>query len=450
MKNVITVLVMFALAEAGQAATRNNDDSCDIAVRPAATLLLPFFDVAIDSGPGVGDTTLFTITNTSSVRQIAHVTLWTDWAYPVLAFNIVLTGYDVQAINLYDVLVHGTIGSPDPAPRHSVTHGSTPEASGSNPNIVDDCADAPDTLPPLLMSDVRRALTLGSTATCRPTQRVGGVHSNARGYLTIDVVSRCTNEFPTSVTYYDRDLLFDNVLIGDYQQIRGDPTFGNFAQGNPMVHIRAIPEGGPAGSNASTNLPYTFYDRYTTLAAHRRVDRRQPLPSTFAARWIESGSSLQTSYKVWREGLTIGPQNCTTPFSNSAMQIAEIIRFDESENSFGRVYNCGGVVFTCSFGTLPATSITSTAFINIYPPNWLSTDAAGWMYLNFDNFIRGISAPPRYTSPPPGTSYRASQNWVVVSMSAQGRFAVDFDAAMLGNGCSTRELAPSPGIGPAR
>ena len=450
MKNVITVLVVFALAEAGQAATRNNDDSCDIAVRPAATLLLPIFDVTIHTGPGVGDTTLFTITNTSGVRQIAHVTVWTDWAYPVLAFNIVLTGYDVQAINLYDVLVHGAIGSGDPAPLHSVTRGSTPEASGSNPNIVDNCADAPDSVPPMLMDTVQRALTVGNTGTCVPvTQRVGGTHTNAKGYLTIDVVSRCTNEFPTSVTYYDRDLLFDNVLIGDYQQIHGDPTIGNLAQGNPMVHIRAIPEGGPAGSFAVTNLPYTFYDRYTTLAAHRRFDRRQPLPSRFAARWIENEISARTSYRIWREGVTFGTQSCGDARANSAMPIAEIIRFDEHENSFGRLPSCGSPGFICSFVGLPAASITPTSSSGIYPPYYFS-DVAGWMYLNLDNFPFRGGTPPKYTPAPPGNSYRASQNWVVVSMYAQGRFSADFDAAMLGNGCSAPEFAPAREIGPAR
>jgi len=453
MRTIVAVLVMLACTGAGQAATRNNDDSCDISVRPAATLLLPFFDVDVEAPPGAGDTTLFTITNTSSVEQIAHVTVWTDWAYPILTFNIVLTGYDVQAINLYDVLVHGTLAPRGAAPQHSATPGSTPGRGGANPNLVE-CAATPDTLPPALKDTIVRALRTGiffnpdSSATCTPTQRIGGVHFNARGYLTIDVVNRCTSEFPTSVTYYDRDLLFDNVLIGDYQQIRGDTAFGNFAQGNPMVHIRAIPEGGPAGSNAATNLPYTFYDRYTTLAAHRRVDRRQPLPSTFAARWIESGSTFQTSYKIWREGLTVGTPGCTTALGNSAMPIAEIIRFDESENSSARIPFCGGVIFTCTTGSLPAASNTLTLISVIYPPNWTFTDISGWMYLNLDN-LRG-NAPPRYTSPPPGTQLRASQNWVVVSMFAQGRFAVDFDAAMLGNGCSAREPAPSPEIGPAQ
>jgi hypothetical protein len=36
--------------------------------------------------------------------RVARVTLWTDYSYPVITFNIYLTGYDVQPINLFDVI----------------------------------------------------------------------------------------------------------------------------------------------------------------------------------------------------------------------------------------------------------------------------------------------------------------------------------------------------------
>src|SRR5437870_5521746 len=96
-------------AAAAQPATTNNYDSCDISATPAATLLLPYFEVDTAAPPGTGTTTLFTVINTSRYPQIAHVTVWTDWGYPVLAFNLFLTGYDVQGINLFDVLVRGVI-----------------------------------------------------------------------------------------------------------------------------------------------------------------------------------------------------------------------------------------------------------------------------------------------------------------------------------------------------
>ena len=49
----------------GGPATTNNDDSCDIGVAPAATLLLPYFEVDLDDP--AGETTLFTITNVSNL-----------------------------------------------------------------------------------------------------------------------------------------------------------------------------------------------------------------------------------------------------------------------------------------------------------------------------------------------------------------------------------------------
>src|SRR5689334_5639413 len=88
--------------------TRNNDDSCDISVLPAATLLLPYFEVS-----AAGDvTTLFTVINAGAPEQIAHITLWTDYGFPVIDFNVYLTGYDAQSINLHDIIWRGVI-APD-------------------------------------------------------------------------------------------------------------------------------------------------------------------------------------------------------------------------------------------------------------------------------------------------------------------------------------------------
>src|SRR3954469_15897901 len=125
------------------AGTRDNDDSCDVKVTPAATLLLPYFEVDL-SNPA-NRTTLFSITNVTRYPQIAHVTLWTDWAYPVMNFNIFLTGYDVQAINLYDVFVRGITA---PAGTTPSRRRAQSEPSGGNLRAKLDCASATTTLPP--------------------------------------------------------------------------------------------------------------------------------------------------------------------------------------------------------------------------------------------------------------------------------------------------------------
>ena len=85
----------------------------------------------------------------------------------------------------------------------------------------------------------------------------------------------------------------------------------------------------------ATNLPYTFYDRFTNLAPGgvRTFDRRQPLPSVFAARWISGGAAgFETHYKIWREGKTGAADGCDQYTRNGSLPVAWMVRFDEDEN----------------------------------------------------------------------------------------------------------------------
>src|SRR4051812_16977664 len=50
---------------------------CTIDDVPAATLLLPYFEVDLTGGP-TSLTTLFSINNASASAAVAHVTVWTD------------------------------------------------------------------------------------------------------------------------------------------------------------------------------------------------------------------------------------------------------------------------------------------------------------------------------------------------------------------------------------
>jgi hypothetical protein len=406
----------------GSPATTNNDDSCDIGVTPAATLLLPYFEVDLENSGG--ETTLFTITNTSNAEQIAHVTLWTDYSFPVIDFNIYLTGYDVQAINLFDVISRGVI-APDAGTGTAITPKSKwGKFSVANGAInTTQCDRLPGTLDPAYVERMQSAFTLGEVpdlGTLQGCDEVGGVHDNAVGYATIDTADACTTSLPTDPGYFTTEVRFDNVLIGDYQQVN---SANNFAQGNPMVHIRAIPEGGEPGSIATINFDRTFYSRYQGGGV---LDRRQPLPSVFAARWIQGGTGqFQTSYKIWREGATGEggadvPDECGEWIEN-VTNVGEIVRFDEAENGLGDVPQSRVSPPITNEFTLPETSLTSVADASVYPQ--LTNGAvAGWMYLNLDNNSQDDPL--------------ASQNWVVVSMRAEGRYSVDFDAAWLANGCT--------------
>ncbi|HEV7426810.1 MAG TPA: hypothetical protein VGQ46_10615 [Thermoanaerobaculia bacterium] len=455
MKNLMALaLLTLLLTVSISAGVRDNDDSCDVKVGPAATLLLPYFEV--DVAGNSGQTTLFTVTNVSRYPQIAHVTLWTDWGFPVLTFNIFLTGYDVQAINLADVFLRNVIASVNGANPPGVL-GSLSQVTSPNLRPSLNCAGNPGTVPAALMAIVRSALTTGTyqAGSLSCGQLVGGTHANAIGYATIDVVSNCTTRAPSDPAYFTEDLLYDNVLIGDYQQLGPHPSgtigTGFDAAGNPMVHIRALPEGGSAGSNVPTSLPYTFYDRYTPATTRAR-DRRQPLPSTYAARFIQGGTNaFATNLTIWREGF--GNGSCTNALAASAvMPIPEIVRFDEHENVYvlGTGLNCTCFVPPTS---RPVASSTNTAD-DIFP-FLTNSDVAGWIYLNLNNGgstaysvthdVGGQPGPtnlPTALAPAGSTTTsgpRPSQNWVTVTMFGTlggNRMTAEFDAASLGNGCS--------------
>lgn len=65
---------------------------CTIDDVPAATLLLPYFEVDLSNPNGV--TTWFSVNNASPKAVLAHVVIWSDLSVPVLGFDVYLTGYD--------------------------------------------------------------------------------------------------------------------------------------------------------------------------------------------------------------------------------------------------------------------------------------------------------------------------------------------------------------------
>jgi hypothetical protein len=180
----------------------------------------------------------------------------------------------------------------------------------------------------------------------------------------------------------------------------------------------------------TTNLARTFYSGFQNGAT---TDRRQPLPSTFAARWISGGpGAFNTEFTVWREA----PDSfgACTVWPNKEIPLTELIRFDEDENPVSSI--CAiGICVEPRF-KLPATSRINAADTAVFPPN-PDVDAAGWMYFNLNSEREGYSS-----------------NWVYVTMTAHGRFSTDIDASALGNGCSpapppTAEDGGPPVIGPS-
>ena len=416
--------LLFALTAGAAEISTDNNASCDIGPYPAATLLLPYFEVDIHAPTTTAVNTIYTVVNTSKYPQIVRSTIWTDLGYPVAWFDSFLTGYDLLSVSLYEVIARGRF----PMTTADTTPGSASAANSANPNMRVDkfCSQFSGSviIDPAL-SRLQRQLTDGWRDD--PDCPVGTKHAHAIGYVTVDVINSCSVVSPFDAEYWTQVLLYDNVLTGEYVRINPDPESGNYAGANPLVHIRAIPEGGAAGTTPAVSFPYTFYDRYTPVGA-RKMDRRQPLPSTFAARWIEGGpTGFQTNLTVWREGVT-GPTKSACDYAkNKDLPVSKttVIRFDEHENATANAADMASP----SSAAIPTTS-------SFFPPLSPAGDKGGWMWMSLDNGA-GRAENSAYSI------RRPSQNWIIVQMYAEGRYAVDFDATWLANGCTlTPPIAP--------
>ncbi|MDX1996887.1 MAG: hypothetical protein SF066_04150 [Thermoanaerobaculia bacterium] len=392
------LFLLLAVAFSGTARA----DLCSPDTVPAATLLLPYFEVDV-ANPS-GKTTVFSVNNAAAQATLAHVTLWTDSAVPTLNFDVYLTGYDVQTFNLRDLL-HGVlpqtaIASQDPADTIS------PQGALSQDTNFPGCPIV-NVAPPVLGDSLIRAHQ------GRESPPYGGCvafpHTDglARGYVTVDVVSRCSVLAPSDPGYFSGVAAFDNRLWGSYFYV--DPA-GNSAQQENLVHIEACDE--PSGCTFASG-DATFYGRYLSAAQ----DQREPLPTTFAAAYVQGGTfSGGTRLVVWRD-----PSEITTTTGACGSQrptwfpLTELaLSFDEAENSAAV---CDGPGFDPpSLGCFPLASQELTIGQGVIPGsdrlNLLAGDF-GWLLSDFNQ-----------------------QAWMTAVLTADERFSVASDAVALDHGCN--------------
>lgn len=374
---------------------------------PAASLLLPYFEVELDDPFGL--TTLFSVTNAGAEATIANVTLWSDLGIPTLSFNIYLTGYDIHTVNLRDLFNNGAL--PGTA---SSGQDSSDTISPGGPFSFDSDFDGCDgilpyapTLPASFVAHVRAAHT-GKASSVFLGQCAGFdfEDNTARGYLTIDQVETCTFDFPGQPGYFDPNVIgFANVLVGDYFYV--DPA-ENFAQGETMVHLEADP------SLDADN--YTFY-----RALSGGIDRREGLGNAVLARYVSGGAfDGGTDFVVWRDTRkAVEPFACggalPQPFP---LQTDQLAAFDEQEN----VEIPGNVIADPPPPFPPAFPLAANRVSPNSPGLELSAEF-GWLYVNLNSLVSGSTVP----------FDRVSQGFVNVLMKANGRFSVGFDAYQLSN-----------------
>jgi hypothetical protein len=300
---------------------------CAIETAPAATLLLPYFQVALPACSQGGITTLFSINNATASATLAHVVVWSDLSVPVLDFNVYLTGYDVQAFNLCDLLVNGQMPQTASAGQDPNDTISPKGTLSQDINFASCTGQLPaGTLPSTFIDHLQNSLTgqfsnlLGGCAGLAYGDNI------ARGYITVDTVNQCTLRFPSDAGYFAADGSGDatdqNVLLGDYSYVKST----SFGQGYTMVHLQAD-SSRPETSNSGH---YTFYGRYVNWTA---IDHREPLPTRFFARYINAGPSGTTTMTAWRDPkVAQSAFQCGTLPSWYPLGQARVVAFDEQEH----------------------------------------------------------------------------------------------------------------------
>jgi len=422
MKRLVFCLALVGLLALGGQAIALPGTIDDV---PAATLLLPYFELDLDNPNGI--TTLFSVNNASASTQLAHVTVWSTWSIPVLDFDVYLTGYDVQTFNIRDILVNGilpqtgfgtTTAANDPgSPRGSY---SFPKVNFPNCNATSSPPGPPVYAVPAITASFRshlQALLTGKRSpidsTCAGTNYGDNI---ARGYITVDDVNSCSLLFPSSTGYFISGGLGiadnDNVLWGDYFYVNPGE---NFAQGETLVHIEAN------ATVFSTPGEYTFYGRYVTGTA---ADNREPTATTFAARYVSGGGFTGgTSLVVWRDSKFPPGASCTTGPNYGELFEQQIVVFDEFENPLTVV--TGGPSGEPTPGA-QCTFCDEAQRVDVGGDGITTNADFGWIYLNLNHATtRDATLGPGYIN--------IAQAWVTVVMDAEGRFSVGFDAIQLDN-----------------
>jgi|CXWL01.1.fsa_nt_gi hypothetical protein len=408
---------------------------------PAATLLLPYFAVDLDSDNG--NTTLFSINNASASAAVAHVVLWTDQSIPTLDFDVYLTGYDVQTINLRDIF-RGIL------PR-TADAGADPGDTISNQGVLSQDVNFPGSTGPCaspypvtgalsaaLIDHLRKSHTGQFSALYGGCSGANFGDQVARGYVTVDSVVSCNLSFPSDAGYFTTLADNRNILWGDYFYVNPEQ---NLAQGDTLVHIEACNplSRGAGGSfdgyvgNGAGFCPfafaagdYTFYGRYNAVAGQ---DQRESLGTTFASRFLDGPTfTAGTSLVVWRDSKTRptaanGTHSCSTVPSWFPLNQGDVVAFDEQENPTDLCFQGDNVS--------PPTGGSDTCFpleaqwISVDNGNGLSDPLAppydqGWLYLNLNHTLAA-------GDPYPGVA----QAWVSTELEAEGRYGVGYDAVAL-------------------
>ena len=410
--------------------------------QPAATLLLPYFEVDLDNPAGAN--TLFSVNNASASAVLARVTLWSAMHVPVTAFDVYLTGYDMQTINVRDIL-NGQLPR-TASDGQDLIETSNPLDGISNQGLLSQDINFAScnavlpipALPQSTIDHLRAALTGQASALAgNQCAAIADGTNVARGYITVDTTTQCSSLLPKDPGYF---VSGGGGVASNQNILWGDVTYVNHlggregSDGSPLVHIRAFP-GGSVGATNPTNPEttsageYTFYGRLVNWTA---ADNREPLATLFATRFSTTGAYPVTTLTVWRDAkvnqdyFSCGSNPSWYPLGQEGYAV-----FDEQEGF--------ETVVTAPFAPQPP----GGASVAVFPQGTQrvqvgtqlpTTKTLGWLFLNLNVTVAGSANPPEDPT--------ASQAWVSVHMKGSGRYGVGWHATQLDSARDAQHFTP--------
>jgi hypothetical protein len=396
-----------------------------------STLLIPYFEVDLSNTNGRN--TIFTVNiggrldavsvggvfqnddDNAPTAVLAHVTIWSDLGVPVFNFNIYLTGYDVETVNMRNVLA-GTLPQTASAGQDPTDTISPKGMKSQDINF----ASCNGILPPAGLTALQISnLTASLTGNPAPTLCSGINHSDnvARGYVTVDTVNSCTQLNAGDPNYFGNSGVAtnQNQLTGEVYFV--DPS-NSISRGGNVVHVHSQGNGVP-DPIVTTSGNYTFYGRLSGFTA---LDQREPLSTSFSLRFNPGGTAnswrvptpvaARTTLIVWRD-----PKVPQAPFACGVLPAwyplgqEGITAFDEQEHP----QSITGVT------PFPA----ATQMVQIGSTALPVSFTAGILWLDLNTTVAGTAGPTPDTA--------AAQAWVQVIDGKLGVLhnAQQFDSATL-------------------
>lgn len=359
----LAIVAVLAIASSAAAVT------CTIDQRPAATLLVPYFQVSFDndgnlvtSGPGARDT-IVTIGNASSAPMIAHASVYDRYSILRLDFNIALTGFDLQSMRVSDIITGHLPNTPtdeDGVPTGDVCQRAGGDVYPSPNGFLRVIPASPTVAATTFDNSLATTEYNGvyfSIADLLREDCGGDLEDLAIGYIVFDHANYCNLSDPTDPNYfYFNAAGMENNLFGEIVFTSGEglPTYAL-----STVNLEADAAIGIASEFDTTR---TFYARYWEFSGYpanvcpncgsadpetdlsisspwnipgfypgiRGIgDQREPLGLKWAARWFDLGTSITSNFRAWRGPVSaIFDDLCDVP----APQMASTF-FDEDEQT---------------------------------------------------------------------------------------------------------------------